>query len=270
MAKAGTAKSNTAESGTAERANAERLDRPRLVEGGQPARRNRVNLFELAYERIEELLVRCELAPGRFLAMQDLQEITGLGRTPVHHAVNRLAADTLIVIRPRHGLQIAPIDLARERVLLHLRRDIERFVIRLAAERAGPSHRNQMLHVERLLRERRDGLTLAEFNQLDRRIDQMVLAAAGEPFLEHTLRPLHTLFRRIGFIYHSHMARETNLAGTIDHHLAVLNAVATRHPDRAVAASDALIAFVDAMFDEMEAKIDPSLLDCGVQPLLSA
>ena len=66
------------------------------------------------------------------------------------------------------------------------------------------------------------------------------------------------------------MARAPNLAGTIDHHLAVLNAVATRHPDRAVAASDALIAFVDAMFDEMEARIDPSLLDCGVQPLLSA
>jgi DNA-binding GntR family transcriptional regulator len=252
---------------------AKRPSRPRLVAEGEtsvPPRRNRINLFELAYHRIEELLVKCELAPGRFLAMQDLQELTGFGRTPVHHAVNRLAADTLIIIRPRHGLQIAPIDLARERVLLHLRRDIERFVIRLAAERAGPSHRNQMLHMERLLREKRDGLTLAEFNTLDRRIDQMVLAAAGEPFLEHTLRPLHTIFRRIGFIHHSYMEEKTNLDGTIDHHLAVLNAVATRNAERAVAASDALIAFVDGMFDEMEARIDPSLLDCSVEPLLGA
>ncbi|GAU80219.1 GntR family transcriptional regulator [Bosea sp. BIWAKO-01] len=252
---------------------AKRPSRPRLVAEGEtsaPPRRNRINLFELAYHRIEELLVKCELAPGRFLAMQDLQDLTGFGRTPVHHAVNRLAADTLIIIRPRHGLQVAPIDLARERVLLHLRRDIERFVIRLAAERAGPSHRNQMLHMERLLREKRDGLTLAEFNALDRRIDQMVLAAAGEPFLEHTLRPLHTIFRRIGFIYHSYMAEKTTLDGTIDHHLAVLNAIATRHAERAVAASDALIEFVDSMFDEMEARIDPSLLDCSVEPLLGA
>ena len=134
---------------------AQRAGRPTLVEADvpTPARRNRVNLFELAYQRIEEMLVRCELPPGRFLTMLDLQAATGFGRTPIHHAVNRLAADTLIVVRPRHGLQIAPIDLARERVLLHLRRDIERFVIRLAAERAGPSHRNQMLHMERLLRE---------------------------------------------------------------------------------------------------------------------
>lgn len=250
---------------------AQRAGRPTLVEADvpTPARRNRVNLFELAYQRIEEMLIRCELAPGRFLAMQDLQAMTGFGRTPVHHAVNRLAADTLIIVRPRHGLQIAPIDLARERVLLHLRRDIERFVIRLAAERAGPSHRNQLLHMERLLRERRDGLTLAEFNTLDRRIDQMVLSAAGEPFLEHTLRPLHTLFRRIGFIYHTHIAEQPGLAGTIDHHLAVLNAIATRHVERAVAASDALIAFVETMFDEMETRLDPSLMDCSVEPLLA-
>jgi DNA-binding GntR family transcriptional regulator len=238
---------------------AKRASRPKLFEtdeAGAPKRRNRVNLFELAYQRIEELLVTCELAPGRFLAMQDLQD--------------RLAADTLIIIRPRHGLQIAPIDLARERVLLQLRRDIERFVIRLAAERAGPSHRNQMLHMERLLRERRDGLTLAEFNTLDRRIDQMVLAAAAEPFLEHTMRPLHTLFRRIGFIHHSYMSEQTDLGGTIDHHLAVLNAIATRNAERAVAASDSLISFVDAMFDAMETRIDPSLLDCSVEPLLGA
>lgn len=252
---------------------ARRQSQPRLVtadDTAPSARRNRVNLFELAYQSIEGMLVTCELRPGRFLAMQDLQDLTGFGRTPIHNAVNRLAADTLIVIRPRHGLQIAPIDLARERLLLKLRRDLERFVIGLAAERAGPSHRNQMLHMERLLRERRDGLTLAEFNTLDRRIDQMVLSAAAEPFLEHTLRPLHTIFRRIGFIYHNHMPRHPGVEGTIDHHLAVLNAIATRNAERAMAASDALIGFVDGMFDEMEAAIDPSLLDCSVEPLLGA
>jgi DNA-binding GntR family transcriptional regulator len=225
---------------------ARRQSQPRLVtadDTAPSARRNRVNLFELAYQSIEGMLVTCELRPGRFLAMQDLQDLTGFGRTPIHNAVNRLAADTLIVIRPRHGLQIAPIDLARERLLLKLRRDLERFVIGLAAERAGPSHRNQMLHMERLLRERRDGLTLAEFNTLD---------------------------RRIGFIYHNHMPRHPGVEGTIDHHLAVLNAIATRNAERAMAASDALIGFVDGMFDEMEAAIDPSLLDCSVEPLLGA
>jgi len=230
-------------------------------------RRNRVNLLELAYERIEDLIVHCELKPGRFLSIQDLQEITGFSRTPVHQAVSRLADDTLILVRPRHGVQIAPIDLARERVLLHLRRDIERFVVRLATERAGPSHRNQFLHLERLLRDRRETLTIGEFNGLDRRIDRLILMTAGEPFLEHTLRPLHTIFRRIGWLHHNHTAGEASVRKTIDCHLAVLNAIANRHADRAVVASDNLIAFVDGMFDVMEREIDPSLLDCSLEPL---
>ena len=235
-----------------------------------PGRRNRVNFFELAYQRIEDLLVNCELKPGQSLTVQDLQDITGFGRTPVHNAVNTLAADTLIIIRPRHGLQVAPIDLARERMLLALRRDIERFVIRLAAERASLSHRNQALHIERVLKDKRASLTLDEFNGIDRRIDSLILASAGEPFLAHTLRPLHTIYRRIGFIHHRHMPGQADLAGTIDSHLAILNAVANRRADRAMPPSDALIDFMNSMFDGMEAGIDPRLLDCSIEPLLGA
>jgi DNA-binding GntR family transcriptional regulator len=235
--------------------------------GGAPARRNRVNLLELAYQRIEDLLVNCALKPGRFLTVQELQELTGFGRTPVHAAVNRLAADTLIIIRPRHGLQIAPIDLARERLLLGLRRDMERFVIRLAAERASLSHRNQALRIERVLREKRDMLSIDEFNRLDRRIDTLILEAAGEPFLVHTLRPLHTIYRRIGYIYHRHLGGHADLSGTIDRHLAILGAIANRRVERAVAASDALVDFMDQMFEEMESGIDPGLLDSSIEPL---
>jgi hypothetical protein len=35
-----------------------------------------------------------------------------------------------------------------------------------------------------------------------------------------------------------------------------------------VAASDALIDFVDSMFDVMEREIDPALLDCSLAPLI--
>jgi DNA-binding GntR family transcriptional regulator len=235
-----------------------------------PGRRNRTNFFELAYQRIEDSLVNCALRPGQSLTVQDLQDLTGFGRTPVHNAVSTLAADTLIIIRPRHGLQIAPIDLARERLLLALRRDIERFVTRLAAERASLSHRNQALHIERVMKEKRATLTLDEFNSLDRRIDSLILAAAGEPFLAHTLRPLHTIYRRIGFIHHRHMPGQADISGTIDTHLAILNAVANRRVDRATAASDALMDYMDTMFQGMEAGIDPRLLDCSIEPLLGA
>ncbi len=229
-----------------------------------PVRQNRLNLSDLAYDRCEEMIVNCELKPGLYLSIQDLQDATHVGRTPIHQAVSRLASDTLVIVRPRHGLQIAPIDLARERTLLLLRRDLERFVLRLAAERCGPSHRNQLLHISRTLRDAGDQLSISEFNKLDRRIDQLLSSAAGEPFLEHTLRPLHTIFRRIGLIYHRWVAPTDGLDGTIACHLAMLDAVAARRPDDAVAAADQLVAFVDSMFDAMERGIDPAMLDCNL------
>lgn len=243
--------------------------RPKLVVATAPAqeaphRRSQVNLSDLAYERLEELLICCELKPGRFLATHDLQTLVGFGRTPVHQAVNRLAADTLLIVTPRHGIQIAPIDLTRERLLLRLRRDVERFVIRLATERSGASQRNQMLHIRRHLIEHGAEMTIEQFNVVDRRIDQLFLTAANEPFVESTLRPLHTIFRRIGWIYHMQTANNAKLQGTVDGHIAVIDAVANGHVDAAIAASDGLMDFVESMFDVLEREVAPALLDCSL------
>jgi len=238
---------------------------PRPVRPGEPLRRlNSDNLTSQAYETLEELVVTCALRPGQALSIQDLQGMTGLGRTPTHQAVNRLAADTLIVVRPRHGLQIAPVDLARERTLLMLRRDMERFVIRLAAERSGPSQRNQLLHLIRLLRDQQQRMTIDAFNQIDRRIDRLLLAATAEPFLEHTMRPLHTIFRRVGWIYHTAVAPDQGLSTSIAPHIEILEAVAMRNAEAAVAATDQLIDFADRMLAAMEREVDPTLLDCSV------
>ena len=183
------------------------------------------NLVDLAYNRLEEQIITCELRPGLLLSLQDLQDRVRLGRTPIHQAVNRLATDTLIVVRPRHGLQIAPVDLARCRTLAELREDMERFVARLAAERCQASDRNEMLHLAGILRDRGGVLTIDDFNRLDRRMDQLITSAADEPFLENTLRPLHSMFRRTGWIYHNWVRPEEGLSRTIDCHLTLLDAI---------------------------------------------
>jgi len=219
------------------------------------------NLNEVAHNKLEELIVTCTLKPGSYLRIQDLQTLTGINRTPVHQAVTRLSSDTLMIIQPRQGIQIAPIDLTRSHLLLQLRRDMERFVVALASERASSSSRRQMRHLIGLLSTHRNEMTIVEFNEFDRRIDQMMLAACGEPFLEYTLRPLHTIFRRLGWIYHTQTNHGENLDMTIDSHLDVLNAVVAGKKDAALIASDKLIEFVDAMFPILETEVAPSVFD---------
>jgi len=114
----------------------------------------------------------------------------------VHNAVNQFAADTLIIIRPRHGLQIAPIDLARERLAAGTatRHRAFRGQARDRSD-ASLSHRNQALHNRTLAQGEATTASRSTIHKLDRRIDTLLLAASGEPFLTHTLRPLHTIYR---------------------------------------------------------------------------
>ncbi|WP_406857743.1 GntR family transcriptional regulator [Alsobacter sp. KACC 23698] len=219
------------------------------------------SLSEIAYDRIEDLIVHRVFAPGASTTTKDLQDAVNVGRTPVHQAVRRLAAETLIQIRPRDGLMVSPISLERDRRLLQLRRDMDRFVIRSASRNATGNIRSQLLHLTQQLKSRRDLMSLAEFNTYDRQLDRALMDATGEPFLDRTLRPLHTVFRRIGGLYLSQIGGPEGLLETIDHHLELLEAVLHAGVDDAILASDRLIEYADGMFVGLEARIDPALLD---------
>lgn len=221
------------------------------------------SLADLAYERIEALIANCELAPGLHLTMQALQDRLGFGRTPVHQAIKRMQADTLIHIMPRQGLQVAPIDLARERVLLDLRADVERIVVRLATERANIAQRTQLQQLQRQLEELGSHITVPQFNEVDRKIDSLLLRCAGEPFLTSTLRPLHTFFRRLGGVYHTKAPSADRLTRSVAVHIDVLKAVASGEVKAAVTASDALMSFVESMFSLLAHEVPPSMLNAA-------
>ncbi len=228
-----------------------------------PFARQQATLSQHAYERLEEAIVDCTLQPGRYLAILDLQAMTGVGRTPTHLAVTKLAADTLVTIRPRHGLQITPIELGRERTLLELRRDLERFVVTLAIRHADPAQRGQLRRLATRLRAVAGTDPVAAFNRLDLQLNRLLLAAAGEPFLENSLRPLHTMSRRAGWLYYSLVRPDEGLRQTLDCHLAILDGVIGGHDHAALAATDRLIDLGRAMVDTLTRTGDPGLFDCN-------
>lgn len=219
------------------------------------------DLTTLAYERIEELFVAMRIAPGAYLRTQDLQTRTGLGRTPVHQAVRRLAAETLLDVRPRNGLRVAPIDLSRERRLAEVRRDLNRFVTEASIHNMTSNDRVRLLHLKRRLQAGADTMTVDAFNEIDKAFDTLLIHASGERFLERALRPLHAFARRIGYLHLSRISGAAGLARTIERHFAIMDAVLAGNAAAARATSDELVVFGISMIDELEEAIDPSLLD---------
>ncbi|MDY8108841.1 GntR family transcriptional regulator [Fulvimarina sp. 2208YS6-2-32] len=220
-----------------------------------------------AYERIEELFVSMQLLPGSFVRTQDIQALVGLGRTPVHQAVRRLAAETLIEVRPRNGLMIAPIDLARERHLAFLRRDMIRFVTEAAMRNLSANERAYVHYLRRQLAEAGPAMTLDRFNEIDKSFDLLLIQASGERFLERALRPLHALARRTGYLHFTDRSADDGLKRSIALHLAIMDAVLSGDAERARTTCDDLVAYGIALIDDLGEGVDPHRLDVGYAPM---
>jgi DNA-binding GntR family transcriptional regulator len=90
-----------------------------------------------AYYRLRKMIVSLQLEPGEHVDEQSLSKLLNLGRTPIREALQRLAQDNLVLIIPRKGTTITPINLAELQKASELRWELEILAARWAAERAS-------------------------------------------------------------------------------------------------------------------------------------
>ncbi|EOS70933.1 hypothetical protein C818_00941 [Lachnospiraceae bacterium MD308] len=85
---------------------------------------HKTGLSTIAYQQIKTLILENKLKPGQFVNEAQLQELLGLGRTPVREAILQLAENELITIHPRKGIEISRImpksihDIFQVRILI--------------------------------------------------------------------------------------------------------------------------------------------------------
>jgi DNA-binding GntR family transcriptional regulator len=174
-----------------------------------------------AYHALERMIVTLELAPGSIATEGGLIERLGLGRTPVREAIQRLAWEGLVDIRPRAGLAIAPlhpgdwvrvID-ARWGVEVVLARSAARYVTREAADRfhdAALGMRQAVIADDVLA-----------FLAADKALDEALALAAENPFAARVAAPLQTHSRRFWFRYRA----STGLAEAAGQHVALIRSI---------------------------------------------
>ena len=98
------------------------------------------SVVDLAYERIRQLLLDGDIAPGARLAQVDLAEQLGISRTPVREALRRLSAEGLVDSHPNRGFWAAELGLDAVLRRLEVRLILEPGIARLAAERRTEGH----------------------------------------------------------------------------------------------------------------------------------
>lgn len=186
-----------------------------------------------AYRTLEHMIVTLELAPASFVTEGALIERLGLGRTPVREAIQRLAWEGLLDVRPRAGIAIAPLHPgdwlrvldARRGVEVVLARSAARFVTREAAD---------LFHDAALAMQKAviAGNVLA-FIQADKALDEALALAADNPFAARLAAPLQTHSRRFWFRYKA----DTGLVESAEHHVVLIRSILAG--DEEAAAKDA-------------------------------
>jgi DNA-binding GntR family transcriptional regulator len=98
---------------------------------------NVVGKVALAYEKIRAAIEAGELRPGQEISEAFLVDFVGLSRTPIRHALERLAGEGLVLTPARATPSVSRLSIKGARDLFEFRRMIEPVAAGLVARRAA-------------------------------------------------------------------------------------------------------------------------------------
>jgi DNA-binding GntR family transcriptional regulator len=200
-------------------------------------------LTDRAYQQLEEMIVTLQLPPGTALSEQLLSQRLGIGRTPIREALQRLSREGLVSVFPRRGVLVSEINVGKQLQLLEVRREIERLLARLAAERATNDEREEFHEIAAgILKAARDSDEI-EFGRLDQRLNLLEWKAARNEYATKTIVLMNGLSRRFWF-QHFREAGDLPVAAKV--HADLASAIAKANPQAAERASDRLIDYIES------------------------
>lgn len=208
------------------------LRKPPLRKG----RKQNLSQNELAYAHLKDCLTTLVYTPGNYLNTASLMHELSFGRTPINHALHRLANEGLVHIIPRKGVMVAPLSIDNALELIDVRLANESLSARLAAARITTDELEQIA----TLAEEFDAAVAARNMQLIMKLDRLfhehIALAARNQLLTEILKVLHARSQRFWAIS---LATEGHLAEVQVEHRRIIAALANADADAAAAAVEA-------------------------------
>ena len=219
-----------------------RNERPsaKRVAGGRKAASGGT-LTEKAYRELEERIVTLQLKPGEFLSEYALSSSLKIGRTPIREALQRLSREDLVTILPRKGILVSETDPRKQLLVLEVRRELERLVCRLAAQRATEAQRQRFSEIAASMDRAAKTNDDMMFMRLDRELNLLIAEAAQNDYASRAMRFLQGHSRRFWYLHYK-QAADLPLCARL--HANQARAVAAGDAKAATAASDRLIDYV--------------------------
>jgi DNA-binding GntR family transcriptional regulator len=196
---------------------------------------------DVAYDRIETLISKLEIAPGSPVVEAELAELTGLGRTPVREALVRMVSMGLVLQQPRRGLIVSTIDVMDHLDVLATRRVLERLIAAHAARRATDAQRKALIaSAQKMVKAAQRG-NLDEYMAADQALDHVNHAACRNRSAVKAVIPLIVQCRRFWYAYQ----HEGEIVEGANAHLELAQGIATGDEAAATAGANRLMDYLE-------------------------
>jgi len=178
-------------------------------------RLTRPNMSQEVYEILKERILSKYFAPGQRLHLTEIEKQMGVSRTPLKEALNRLALEGLVEIKPRKGTFVTdptPTEIAEA---FDVRRILEVYAVELAAKRITESQLQQLRDRVKKLRSLTEvedwSQIYQEYVTLDHGFHRMIMEFAGNRRLKQLWEQVNTHVQMARVRYRS-AERELNQA----------------------------------------------------------
>ncbi|ACL62937.1 GntR family transcriptional regulator [Methylobacterium nodulans] len=190
----------------------------------------RAGLHERAAERLRNMIVRGDLAPGAALIEVELSEMLGISRTPIREAIKLLAQQGLVELRANRSPCVRPLRVAEIRELFEALAGIERIAAEFAAMRITEAELKRLHELQaEIVREHKAGRR-DSYSAANRTIHRtIVLAARNAPLAEAHA----ALLSRAEQVRVFALGLEDRWEQSILEHQAILDALETRDSGQA-------------------------------------
>jgi DNA-binding GntR family transcriptional regulator len=197
------------------------------------------NMREKAYDSFTRHLLSREIRAGQFVSQRELVEITGLPLGAIRELIPRLEAEGLVRTVPQRGMQIAHVDLNLLKDAFQFRLFLECQAVAVFAVDAPAPTVAALKHshdgiLARCIKAETTGITpklIAEAQGIDWDLHAAIVDGLGNAIISDAYRVNSIKIRLI-------RQQQTRLNDgvvipTMREHLAIIDAIATRDPERA-------------------------------------
>jgi DNA-binding GntR family transcriptional regulator len=199
------------------------------------------SLVARAYEEIKEKIIKVYFLPGQYLNESAICDLLGLGRTPVHQALQRLEIDGLVEIMPRKGVIVLPDSIAEIIKILESRMAVEPELARHAAEKATPETAAELQALAGVQRTDADTSDIDAFTTSDRAFHRKLADMSGNQMLSDFARNLHERSWRYWYL---HLWQTLDIGTNNNQHNAIADAVSAGDGE---AAAEAMRAHISSL-----------------------